>query len=537
MSHAHLGLFDTPFNRRQVRFSLALIGLLVLASLPVLFVRNLRLPEVDAFMPTVDAIMFIGEVITATLLYAQASVFRARALVMLGGSYLFTALLLLPHALTYPGAFSPNGLLGAGLSTSAWITYLRQMAFALGIILYVRAKTASPAERAETEARAPNIPVRILAVAVLALAATILTTSRLDVLPAVFLDRTSMIRSHVIGYEGVSIALWIVAGLMLLRRLSSVLDLWLLVASACWMIVALLVPTLPARFTAGFYWLSIVAMFGHLVVMLALIAESTRLHARLGLSMSAWSREREARLMSIDAMAAAISYEVGQPLAAVRIHANAGLTWLSRDRPNTERAMMSMRATLDAGNLAVGVIKGIQETFAKKPSERATLDLAHLVRATVPLLRRELASERISLRVSLDETLPPVLADRVQLQRVLINLLSNAIESLAATKARPRRLTIRSGPLRSRGVVLEICDNGVGIAPQDMAQIFDPFFTTKSAGAGLGLPLCRIIVEAHGGRLWASCDEDHGACFHLELPAGGSHVLATVSERMADPPA
>jgi signal transduction histidine kinase len=145
-------------------------------------------------------------------------------------------------------------------------------------------------------------------------------------------------------------------------------------------------------------------------------------------------------------------------------------------------------------------------------------------------LQRELTNERISLQMALDETASPILADRIQLQRVLINLLSNAIESLGATEDRPRQIAIRSAAMKSQGMVLEISDNGVGIAPQDMGRIFDPFFTTKPTGTGLGLSLCRIIVEAHGGRLWASRGEEYGATFHLELPGNASSAPFMTSD-------
>ena len=186
-----------------------------------------------------------------------------------------------------------------------------------------------------------------------------------------------------------------------------------------------------------------------------------------------------------------------------------------------QRALTSFDATIEAAKLAVDIIKSIRATFAKSPSERKTFELIELVLATVPLVQVELNNERILLELELDETLPPVLADQVQLQQVLINLLTNAIESVGATENRSRHIVIRSTAVRSEGLRLEVSDNGAGIAPEDLDRIFDPFFTTKPTGNGLGLSLCRIIVEAHGGRLWASAGEEHGATFHMELPCGG----------------
>ena len=156
------------------------------------------------------------------------------------------------------------------------------------------------------------------------------------------------------------------------------------------------------------------------------------------------------------------------------------------------------------------------------PRDRALkpeFSLNGLVRETASALHRELAGEKVSLHLSLDEALPPILADRVQIERVLVNLFTNAIESLAATRGRSRRLAIRTVLLDDQDVLLEVSDNGVGIAPEEMPHIFDAFFTTKPTGTGMGLSLCRTIVEEHGGRLWASPGEKHGATFHVQLRA------------------
>jgi len=510
-----LGLFDTPPDRRQIRFGIAVVVLLYLASLPVLVVGGAHWPEFSPFIPTIDAIMFVGEVITATLLYSQASVFRVRGLAILGTGYLYTALLLIPHALTFPGAFSRDGLFGDGINTTAWFVVLRYPAFAIAVILYAQLKPADPAAQPEAERPAPNIGAHVVAAIMLATAAIVLAAS--GVLLPFSLDRIHPIRANVIAYQATMTAFWIAAIVMLSRRRSSVLDLWLLVALAGWLLQSLLNMLEEGRFTATWYWFFATTLFSHLVVMLVLVAESMRLYGRLALSMSAWNREREARLMSIDALAAAISHEVSQPLSALGTLQNTGLKWLTRERPDVERAIHSLRAAVEAKDLAIGAIKSVQTTFARRPGDRRVFDLADLVRETVPLFRREIAGKRISLQLELDET--PVLADRVQLQRVLINLLSNAIDSLGLTEDRTRRLTVRAAPRAGRGAVLEISDNGIGIAREDLAHIFDPYFTTKANGTGLGLSLCRIVVEAHGGHLSASRGEGCGATFHLELPS------------------
>jgi signal transduction histidine kinase len=511
-----LALFDTPPDRRQVWFCVAVVGVLYLASLPVLAVGGVRLPEIGPFVPTVDAIMLVGEAVTAAFLYSQASVFRSRALAILASGYVYTALLLIPHALSFPGAFAPKGLFGDGVNSPAWFAILRYPAFALVVILYARLKPAAPPAQPETERPAPNIGAHMAAAILLAAAAALLAGSGL--LPPLMSDRAKEMRSHVIEYQGALTLCWLAAIVMLWRRRSSVLDLWLLVALAGWLLQSLLNMVEEGRFTVAWYWFFVTTLFSHLVVMLALVAESARLYARLILSMSARTREREARLMSIDALAAAISHEVAQPLSAVGIYQGAGLRSLTGEQPDVDRAIQSLVAAMEAKKLAVDAIKNVGTALARQPGERTTFDLGDLVRETVPPLRREMVDKRISLRLALDAAPSPVLADRAQLQRVLTNLLTNAIDSLSLTEGRTRSLVVRSAALPGRGVVLEINDNGIGVAREDMARIFDPYFTTKANGAGLGLSLSRLIVEEHGGRLWVSRGDGFGVTVHLELP-------------------
>ena len=514
----HLGLFDTPPTRQQSRFGVAAVGLMVVAIMLMWPVADIRWREIQPIIPVLDAIMFVGELIIATLLFAQAGVFRSRALTVLASAYVFAAVLLVPHALTFPGAFDPEGLLNAGINTTAWIAMFRRMAFPIGIGLYAILKAADARDAPATGRPAPSITGATLSALAWAAAATMLAIAGEDFLPPLFHDRTEPIYANLAGINLVTIGLCAAAMALLFRQRRSLLDLWLLVALSGWLLQSVLNLGTYTRFTIGWYCLIGMMLVSNVIVMLALIAESNRLYARLALSTAARNRERDARLMSMDALTAAIAHEVGQPLTGAITNSLASLEWVTRKEPDIEKASKALRTAIDDGNRTAEVIQSIRAMFAKGPIAATEFSLNDLVRETAAFLDRELAGEKVSLELTLDEKLPPILADRVQIQRVLVNLFTNAIESLSATRRGPRRIAVRSSPVNGAEVLVEFSDTGVGIAPGEEGRIFDAFFTTKAAGTGLGLSLCRTIVEEHGGRLWASPGRPRGATFNLQLP-------------------
>jgi C4-dicarboxylate-specific signal transduction histidine kinase len=225
------------------------------------------------------------------------------------------------------------------------------------------------------------------------------------------------------------------------------------------------------------------------------------------------------RMMALGEMTASIAHEVSQPLAAVVANAEASLSWLRCGTPDVDAACRSVEWIIDDGNRASEVIRRVR-TLAKKASlEKVPLEVNDVVREAILLMRRELISHQVSLRMNMAAGLPMILGDRIQLQQVIINLVMNGIEAMQSVTDRPRELVVKSGHDELGQVLISVADCGVGIAAENVDVLFNPFFTTKSSGLGMGLSICRSIVETHGGRLWATATVPHGSMFQFTLPA------------------
>jgi len=226
------------------------------------------------------------------------------------------------------------------------------------------------------------------------------------------------------------------------------------------------------------------------------------------------------RVNMMGELAAALAHEIRQPIAASITSASACLRWLARDPPDLERARAAAARIEQDGNRAADVISRLRSFYKKgTPPEREMIDIREIVREMTALLRKEAVQHSIRIHSELDEAAPNVLADRVQLQQVFMNLMLNAIEAM---KSAGGKLTIGSRPTPEGQIVVSIGDTGVGLPAENSERIFDAFHTTKPQGTGMGLAITRSIVEAHGGRVWATGNQNAGATFHFTLPTKGA---------------
>jgi len=227
------------------------------------------------------------------------------------------------------------------------------------------------------------------------------------------------------------------------------------------------------------------------------------------------------RVATMGQLSASIAHEVNQPITAVVTHAQAALRWLRRDPPNVDEVRMSLERIAGDANRASDVIARIRAMVRKAPQLKEGLEINEAIREVIALTRSELAKSGIAVTTALADGLPRIDGDRVQLQQVLLNLMFNGIEAMAAVEAGSRRLLIRSGPGEPGALVVAVHDSGPGLDPAHHERVFEAFYTTKPDGLGMGLSICRSIVEAHGGRLWVGANPPRGTVFQFTLPVQG----------------
>jgi len=230
------------------------------------------------------------------------------------------------------------------------------------------------------------------------------------------------------------------------------------------------------------------------------------------------------RRTTMGQMTASIAHEIGQPLAAIMIHAESGLRWLINEEPDLDKVRAILRAIGDDGYRASEVIASTRSMFGKGRSEMSAVSVTAILGNVLALVNEEFERHQISVKNETLHELPQVMAERVQLQQVFLNLLMNAIDAMSSVTDRARVLAIKSRLDVSDGVLITLEDSGTGIDASHMDRIFDAFFTTKSDGMGMGLSICRSIIESHGGQLSAKPGDPHGSVFQIVLPPAPPEV-------------
>jgi C4-dicarboxylate-specific signal transduction histidine kinase len=218
-------------------------------------------------------------------------------------------------------------------------------------------------------------------------------------------------------------------------------------------------------------------------------------------------------------LTASIAHEVNQPIAATVTNAQAALRFLSRQPVAVDEVRQSLDDIVKDGNRAGAVIGRIRDLIKKAPLRRDRLEINEAIREVIDLSRSEATKNSVSLHAELAERSLVVQGDRVQLQQVILNLIINAVEAMSSLDDGPRELLISSETFEAANIVVTVRDSGPGLAPGALERLFQPFYTTKPSGLGLGLSICRSIVESHGGKLWASPNVPRGAVFQFRVPA------------------
>ena len=508
---------DLPPTPSQTRWALAVTAVVLAGFAAVVPIADRPLTQLNAFFPSLDAIVFVSDLVTAALLYAQFSISRSRALLALATGYLFTALIVIPHALTFAGGFSPTGLLGANIQTGSWLFIFWHIGFSAGLLAYAVLREECFAAHVFRGRPLPAIGWSVAGVVGLVCALTWLATAGATLLPPIILDDQRRISPIVVYPISFAILLALGALLLLLRRRRSVLGLWLMVVALVAILELAFSGLLASiRFSAGFYAGRTFSLLTASIVLIVMLAETTRLYMQLARSNAMLRRERDNKLMNLEAMASSIAHEVRQPLAGIAASGGATLRYLKKSPPDLQNAEATVSRMVGASHRANDVLESVRGLFGKGEPHKAPVDINDVIAEAVRVLQPDLDSHKVETRLALDSGLPPVSGHRGQLQEVVINLINNALEAMASADGL-RVLKIRTQPT-ARGAEIAVEDTGPGVSPEKAEGIFDAFVSTKQNGMGLGLAICRMIVERHEGELSFSAANPRGAIFRVVLP-------------------
>ena len=384
-------LATLPPSRRQIRLALGIVVALLVAFAVVVPFANVQLPRVDAFIPILATMTVFNDLITSALLWSQFYIVRRRALLVLASGYLFTAVIVIPWALTFPGQFAPTGLLGAGLQTTAWLYFFWHVGAPLALIVATLIKDWDSKPTVSQRSPVAAIGLSIAVVIAIVCGLTWVTTVGDWLLPRIFLSgvHVNYFVSLLIG--GLIMTSDAAALALLWLRRRSVLDLWLMVVCCAWLFKSTIVATLVGtRFTLSWYAARIFGLTATFVILLVLLSETTALYANLARSVMRQRRARQARQIAMDAMAASIVHEISQPLTGIVADADSALDLLTRTTPDLNEARATIKDIINNGHRATEIIGGIRSMFKKDAHGRILLSVNDLVQEVLTMVDLDL---------------------------------------------------------------------------------------------------------------------------------------------------
>lgn len=516
---ARLSFASVPATPGQRRVAVAFSIGIACAGVLIGYVGLVTMPRSDGFVPAVQAIIAAIDFITAVLLFAQYATERSRALLVLGAGYLFTFLIVVGHTLTFPGAFTPSGLLGAGLQTAAWLYVVWHLALPLAAYAYAQLK-AKPIPAVGIDAN-PMRAIRRAVLLVVAAAVLIVwaAVAAGDALPTLVLSATTFASTASL-VTALPLLASVLCFIVLWRRRTSVLDEWLLVALVASMAeTALVVFVGASRYTFPFYASRPLAVVASCAVLVALLSEMASLHLRLSTAVKALQRERANKLMNLDVVLSSIAHEIKQPLTVITTCSAVIENLLRKPKLDVEDVRLNLGDVTSASKRIGETIDSLRGLFRNPQEAHRLIDVNELALESLRTLEAEIAANQIAVSVEFDSGLPLVAGHRGQLREVLVNIVQNAIDELAVLHDRARILRIRTASTQRNRVSITIEDSGGGIAAERLPNLFTAFVTTKARGMGLGLSLCQMIVDRHNGQLSVSSEIGKGTRFEVSLPA------------------
>jgi signal transduction histidine kinase len=509
---------------RQRAIAVGIIIVLSVAAAAIAPFASIQLPQVNAFIPVLQTVVSVADLVTATLLFVQFSIQPQRALLALASGYIFSSSFAFLQTLAFPGAYAPAGLIGDA-NTAAWMFVLWHTTFPTAILVYALSKDVAGAATLPGRSTMTSIVTTVVCVLAVIAGLTWIVTAKTEYLPSFY---TTDVRLQTRFGNQVNFALWLwvtTALAVLLFRRRTTLDLWLIVTLLAWMpnfLVAAL--SSSVRFSIGWYAARGFVLIASCMVLAGLLIETTFLYSRLASAIILQRRERTNRLLSVDAVTAAIAHELRTPLGAITLNASTALSQLRSNTPELEE-MDDILSDIEADSHRAGTIISSMLELTKKTTDRRSLthveDIARLV---LRLLQYDLLINDVSVATEFQGDLPEVHLDDIQLQQVLVNLIKNAIDAMGSVTPEARRLRLTTGFDGHSTVLLSVQDSGPGIPIEDRERIFDPFFTTKSGGTGLGLAICFTVVANHGGKLRLVKSDSDGSIFEIAIPVGGQHL-------------